>query len=212
MLGEATGVKQSRWQAAAAIVVALVLYERLPAKLTFGPIWVAPLLVLGLLLPLLVTGPKIQSHIRRVASVSLIAILNFFNLVSVVLLISDLVSGAKGGHAVAPLDLLRSGALIWLTNVIVFGLWFWEIDRETGFPDFLFPQATLREANPSMVPPSWEPMFADYLYLAFTNALAFSPTDVMPLSRLSKVLMLVESLISFATVALILARSVNILT
>ena len=110
------------------------------------------------------------------------------------------------------------------TNVIVFALWFWEIDEggveiREGIPtagdspaDFLFPQLTLIQTHAQCVPANWRPMFLDYVYLSFTNALAFSPTDVMPLTRIAKVLMLIESLISFITVALILARSVNILS
>ena len=112
--------------------------------------------------------------------------------------------------------LLVTGGAIWLTNIIVFGLWYWEFDRggpvarahgTRPYPDFQFVQMT----SPELAPPDWEPAFADYLYLAFTNASAFSPTDVMPLSRWAKLAMTLQSVISIVTVALIVARAVNIL-
>ena len=113
--------------------------------------------------------------------------------------------------------LLASGAAIWATNVIAFALWYWEFDR--GGPvhrahatyrylDFLFPQMGL---PPGLADPDWEPRFADYLYLSFTNATAFSPTDVMPLARWGKFTMLVQSAVSLALGALVIARAVNIL-
>ena len=215
--------EEPRWHAAIAVVVALVLYMRLPPKLTFGPIWVAPLLVATLLVPLLIFGSRMETRFQRVASIALVATLNFFNVASVVLLVADLVSHDPQ-RALHALDLLRSGSLIWTTNIIVFALWFWEIDggglnarasvqgaSENNQADFLFPQMTLQQGKFSFIDRDWKPMFLDYVYLSFTNALAFSPTDVMPLSRLAKMLMLIESLISFVTIALILARSVNIL-
>ncbi len=206
-----------------AVLIALLLYVSLPPKLTFGPIWVAPLLVAGLLAPLFIGGGRLEPRWRRVASVALIAVLNFFNIASVVLLIDDLINARSLHHTLMAGDLLRTGGLIWATNIIVFALWFWEIDggglnaraRARGAADFtrsdfLFPQ--MASQSKIAAADTWKPMFLDYLYLSFTNALAFSPTDVMPLSRPAKMLMLIESLISFVTVALILARSVNILS
>jgi hypothetical protein len=113
-------------------------------------------------------------------------------------------------------ELIVTGGAIWLTNVIVFGLWYWEFDRGGPvarvhathlYPDFQFVQMV----SPEMAPPEWEPAFGDYLYLSFTNAAAFSPTDVMPLSRWAKMAMLLQSVISIVTVALVIARAVNIL-
>ena len=106
--------------------------------------------------------------------------------------------------------------VIWLTNVIVFGMWYWEFDRGGPaaraqathyYPDFMFVQMT----SPDMAPPDWEPRFGDYLYLSFTNATAFSPTDVMPLSRWAKGAMALQAGVSIVTVALVIARAVNIL-
>ncbi len=112
--------------------------------------------------------------------------------------------------------LLLYGGAIWLTNVLVFALWYWELDRggpvtrmlgARKHPDFLFAQM----ASPEVAPEDWEPMFLDYFYLSFTNATAFSPTDTLPLTRWAKMLMLLQSAVSLATVALVIARAVNIL-
>jgi hypothetical protein len=144
---------------------------------------------------------------------TLAALISFANAWSVVGLATGLVRGTEGENA-GPL--LVTGGAIWLTNVIVFGLWYWEFDRggpvaralgTRPYPDFQFVQMT----SPELAPPDWEPAFADYLYLAFTNAAAFSPTDVMPLSRWAKLAMTLQSVISIVTVALIVARAVNIL-
>jgi uncharacterized membrane protein len=207
------------------MIVDLILYESLPPKLTFGPVWIAPVLVGGLLVPVLLFHGRISPRVHNAVTVTLIAILNFFTIASVLLLINELVNPNAPRHgSVTAADLLRFGALIWSTNVIVYALWFWQIDdggveiREgivrisDSQVDFLFPQLTLLQSHAQCVPKNWQPHFLDYLYLSFTNALAFSPTDVLPLTRIAKVLMLIESLISFTTVALILARSVNILT
>jgi hypothetical protein len=216
-----------RWAARSAIVVAVVLYMRLPPKLTFGPWWVAPVLVGLLLVPLIAMAPSARfagGKLMRTFSIGLIAVLNVMNMTSAVLLVVDLLDVHAKNHGITATELLRYGGLVWATNVIVFALWFWELDsggpfvreRCAGFgdfvaPDFLFPQLQL-DPKRLKLDPLWKPNFVDYLYVSFTNALAVSPTDTMPLSRWAKMLMLVESLISFVTVALILARSVNILS
>jgi hypothetical protein len=147
------------------------------------------------------------------ASLFLIAILSLANAWSVARLVTGLVHGTEGENA-GPL--LVTGGVIWLTNVIIFGLWYWEFDRGGPvsralatrlYPDFQFVQMT----SPHLAPPDWEPAFGDYLYLSFTNAAAFSPTDVLPLSRWAKIGMATQSAISIVTVALVVARAVNIL-
>ncbi|HLI00989.1 MAG TPA: hypothetical protein VKV06_09400, partial [Acidimicrobiales bacterium] len=113
--------------------------------------------------------------------------------------------------------LLSTGASIYLTNIIVFALWYWEWDRggpvarlhgERSYPDFLFPQMS----TPHLTVPDWRPTFFDYLYTSYTNATAFSPTDTMPLARWAKALMLFQSAIALSIVALVIARAINILT
>jgi len=155
-----------------------------------------------------------ESRLLRSLGLTLAALLSLANGYSVVRLATDIVDGTKIG---TPRALLITGAAIWLTNVVVFALWYWEFDRggpvaralaTKPYPDFLFAQMT---SPRELVPANWEPAFADYLYLAFTNAAAFSPTDVLPLSRWAKMAMTVQSAISIVTIALVVARAVNIL-
>jgi uncharacterized membrane protein len=199
-----------------AIAVAVALQVVLPNRLTLGARWLLPFLEAALLSVLVALNPlRIERRSRplRVASIALIASISLANGWAAVRLIRGLIDGTEGEHA-GPL--LATGAAIWMTNVIVFALWYWDLDRggpaaracgEREHADFLFPQM----ANPELAPPAWEPQFVDYLYLSFTNAAAFSPTDVMPLTRWAKLLMLGQSAISLATVALVIARAVNIL-
>jgi len=217
-----------RFQARIGVFVAVALYIVLPPRLTIGPVWVVPALVAVILIPLVAMAPTklSQGRLMRALSILLCAVLNFFNVVSVVLLIDDLVNSHARGHGLSAQELLEYGGAIWLTNIIVFALWYWELDGEGPFDrdqyasacvtpsiDFLFPQMSIDPKRITGVnPQNWRPQFLDYLYLSFTNALAVSPTDTMPLTRTAKMLMLGESLISFVTVALILARSVNILS
>lgn len=204
----------------------MLLYITLPPRLTIGPIWAAPLLILGVLVPLSILTPHRSRETRRSRfwSILLIAIVNFFNLASVLLLVASFFHPEKNAEHTAGL-LLRTGAQIWATNILVFALWFWELDgdgpdarahagaaAEFRNADFLFPQMQMALAGSSgdgCVDALWKPQFLDYLYLAFTNSTAFSPTDTMPLSRWAKVLMTFEALISLITIAIVIARSIN---
>ncbi|MGI8411496.1 MAG: hypothetical protein ACR2LV_02290 [Solirubrobacteraceae bacterium] len=197
------------------MVAAVLLYVTLPERLTLGPTWLFPLLELALLVPLSIGVPMRharETRVHRMTSIALIAVVNAANVASLVRLVDSLLSGGSSGGA----QLIFAAMQIWLTNVIVFGLWYWELDRggpsdrckpEHREPDFLFPQMT----TPAAAPPTWAPRFLDYLYLAFTNATAFSPTDTLPLTNWAKILMAVQSLASLLTVALVAARAVNIL-
>ncbi len=181
-----------------------------------GTRWLLPGLGAVLLIALVTANPRRvdkTSKVLRAGALALIATISLANTGSAARLITGLVNGTE--HASAS-DLLVSGGAIWLTNVIAFALWYWEFDRGgpvaralaiRPYPDLLFPQMT----SPELAPVHWEPRFVDYLYVAFTNATAFSPTDVMPLTRWAKLLMLTQSAISLATVALVIARAVNIL-
>jgi hypothetical protein len=151
--------------------------------------------------------------VLRFASLALIGFMSLANAASGIRLIVDLV---RAQHDWKPAGLLLTGGAIWLTNVIVFGIWYWEFDRggpleraagSQPYPDFVFPQMT----NPELAPADWEPGFVDYLYVSFTNAMAFSPTDTMPMTRWAKLTMLLQSLISVVTLVLVVARAVNIL-
>jgi hypothetical protein len=219
---------EPRWHASLAVLAAMALYITLPPRLTIGPIWVAPFLVLVLLVPLSILAPRRQKETLRTRfwSILLIAIVNFFNLASVLLLVAGFFRAEKPAlHSAA--TILRIGGQIWLTNILVFGLWFWELDgdgpgaralaptaTEIQNADFLFPQMQMAIAGGQTAPcidPLWKPQFLDYLYLAFTNSTAFSPTDVMPLSHWAKTLMTVEALISLITIAIVLSRAIGLL-
>jgi hypothetical protein len=148
------------------------------------------------------------------AAIALIAIISVANVVALGFLIHFLL---VGGHAVHGRQLLLAGAQVWWTNVIVFALWYWELDgggpparlRDPGAArDFAFVQMT----DPEVSRPGWRPIFGDYFYVSFTNASAFSPTDTLPLSRTAKWLMLFESSVSLLTLLLVAARAVNILS
>jgi uncharacterized membrane protein len=207
-----------RWPVSVTVVVAIVLQILLPDQLSLHPLpsWLMPTLEGALLVGLAISNPiRIEHRARfvRLASLVLIFVLTAANAASAVLLIRAILNGHATGGAGA---LLASGAAIWATNVIAFALWYWEFDR--GGPvhrahgtfqylDFLFPQMTVND----LTPPDWEPYFVDYLYLSFTNATAFSPTDVMPLARWAKLTMLVQSAVSLALAALVIARAINIL-
>jgi hypothetical protein len=208
---------ESRWPATFAVLAALALYVTLPAKLTYGPAWFVPAVELALLVPLMLVAPVRTAAAppwQRAAAIALIAVVNLANLASLVLLVRLLVLG--GGHVIGG-QLLLGAAQIWTTNILVFALWYWELDRggpgarqsaTHPAPDFLFPQMV----TPACAPPHWAPRFIDYLFVAFTNATAFSPTDTMPLTPWAKMLMLLQASASLLTVALVAARAVNILT
>ncbi|MGN6331168.1 MAG: hypothetical protein ACTHOD_05875 [Motilibacteraceae bacterium] len=208
---------EQRWPASLAVAVAVALQVAVPGRLTLSASWLLPAVEAALLVAVFVANPtriSAPSRALRLASLCTIAVASLANAWSAAELVRGLVRGTEGSQ---PAPLLTTGALIWLTNVIVFGLWYWELDRggpaaragglRADRPDFLFPQM----ATPGIAPAEWEPGFADYLYVSFTNAMAFSPTDTMPLSRWAKLTMLTQSLVSLATVALVIARAVNIL-
>jgi len=208
-----------RWPVTVTVALGVGLQVAVPGRLVLvHPAWVLPAVQGALLIILIAANPHRidrQSRVMRSLSLMLAAILSLANGWSVVRLAIDITQGNKGQTAG---QLLITGGVIWLTNVIVFGLWYWEFDRggpvaralniKNRLPDFQFVQMV---SPPEMVPPDWEPLFIDYLYLAFTNAAAFSPTDVMPLSRWAKAAMTVQSIISIVTVALLVSRAVNIL-
>ena len=209
------GRREPRWPASLAAIAALFFYMTLPAKLTIGPSWVIPALESTLIIPLTLRAPyrhPEEARLIRSASLLLIAVVNLANMGSLALLVHSVLSGGS----VSGRQLIFSGIQIWLTLILVFALWFWELDRggpavrgspDHREPDFLFPQM----ATPELKQPNWMPAFVDYLYVSFTNVTAFSPTDTLPLTHRAKVLMLVESLASITTVVMVAGRAVNIL-
>lgn len=206
---------EHRLPVACVIALAITLQLLLPTDLQLKPEALLPGLEIALSIGLLIASPgriSRSSRALRLASMLLIASISLANAWSAARLIKGLVLGAS----LSAESLLGRGGAIYATNIIVFGLWYWELDRGgpaaraqalSPYPDFLFPQ----QANPELAPEHWRPVFWDYLWLSYTNATAFSPTDVMPLSRWAKCLMFVQSAISLTTVALVVARAVNIL-
>ncbi|WP_405494400.1 hypothetical protein [Nocardia sp. NBC_00511] len=207
---------ESRWAATAAIVGILALQFFLPEQFVPGPRWLVPSIGLVLLIVLIIGNPvrvdREEMRLRRLG-LCLMALLGFAMVWSVAHLVRGLINGSVSDNAAG---LLTSGGAVWLTNVLVFALWYWELDRggpaarahaRKPYPDFLWVQMQ----NPDLADPEWEPEFPDYLYLSFTNATAFSPTDVMPMSRWAKSLMMAQSLISLITVSLVIARAINVL-
>ncbi|MFI9808656.1 hypothetical protein ACIHEJ_30590 [Streptomyces sp. NPDC052301] len=208
---------EPRWVVTVVIVAAVALQLSLPHRLVLlRPVWVLPALELALLAGLIAGNPRrVEPRTRklRMLGLALTSVITVANGWAAVRLVGDLVNGGAGDAAV---PLLLTGGVIWVTNVIVFALWYWEWDRggpmarvrgRHQYADFLFVQMQ----SPELAPPDWEPAFLDYLYLSFTNATAFSPTDVMPLTRWSKMLMMLQSSVSLVTVVLVVARAVNIL-
>jgi len=208
---------ETRWAVSGAVLVAILLQVFLPNHLAPRPRWLLPVFEGLLLVGLFTANPgrfERRSPNLRVASMVLIALMSAANAWSGARLVLGLIEGTERGTSAG--RLLVNGGSIWLTNVVVFALWYWELDRGgpvarmmavKPYPDFLFVQMQ----NPELAPPDWEPTFLDYLYLSFTNATAFSPTDVLPMSRWAKCTMMLQSAISLATVVLVIARAVNIL-
>jgi uncharacterized membrane protein len=200
---------------ALAIIVALQL--AIPRELAFPPNYLLPSLEVLLYAVLVAANPRRISRetpLVRVAGLLLVLAASLGTAWSAGTMVYRLATGHGGTDAVR---LLLDGGMIWLTNVIVFALWYWDFDRggpaaranaRKKHPDFLFTQM----ATPELVQRDWEPGIIDYVYLSFTNATAFSPTDTLPLTRWAKLTMMFQSAISLVTVALVVARAVNIFT
>jgi hypothetical protein len=206
------------WGPQLIVASAIVLDLSLPGKLTLGPNWLLPSVEALLLVVLVIASPHPRlrhSPLRRRLAIALIGLVSAVNILSLYLLVHHLLHHGTTPEKGRPLIL--AGVVLWVTNVLLFGLWYWELDRggpiERAFnaaaaPDFLFPQMT----ETRYAPPDWVPGLIDYLYVSFTNATAFSPTDTMPLTQPAKLLMTTQSLAALTTVGLVFARAVNILT
>lgn len=204
------------WPAFLAICVLIGLQIAISDNLAIGPKYMLAILESFLLLGVWVSYPKklLQSStLRRGFAMLLIGVISFTNIASLALVVINLVNGqSTDGHT-----LILSALAIYVTNIIIFALFYWELDSPglTGAvepnrgPDFLFPQMTARHVHPACE--NWTPKFFDYFYISVTNATAFSPTDAMPLTDRTKLVMSIQSLTSLITVALVAARAVNIL-
>ena len=207
---------EHRWPEAVIVAAAIGLQLALPDRMAPGQRYLLSALEAVLLVGLVVANPyrlDRESTLLRTAGLLLTGLIGLSNGWSAVLLVDALVLG----RPISPADLLTAGAAVWLTNVIAFALIYWELDRGgpaaraaalRDHPDFLFAQMQ----SPELADPDWEPTFVDYLYLSFTNSTAFSPTDVLPLSRWAKMIMMVQSGVALVVVLLVVARAVNVLS
>jgi uncharacterized membrane protein len=208
---------EKRWPMAFALVLAMAVPLLLPARFSLGPRWAVPAIE-ALLLVMIIAGDRgridRRSTLGRALSVILVAVLVVEAAGVTGRLVTDLIEG--GPETNSPAALLKIGFLVWFYTIIAFAFLYWTTDGDgpearfltpPEFPDLAFPE----QLNPQVAAPSWRPEFFDYLYLAFTNATAFSPTDVMPLARWAKLAMTVQALCSIMILGLVIARAVNIL-
>jgi hypothetical protein len=212
-----SGGSEPRWPALIAVLATAGLYWALPSGLTIGPRWLFPTAI-GVLLAATVLAHRAGHHdLDRIFGFAVTSLITTEMIASVILLI-----GALPSHRQSPTALLLSATSIWITNVLVFALWYWRLDaggphgRESRMGHaagaFLFPQMTmLPDAKMAARQQMWSPNFADYLFLAFNTSTAFSPTDTPVLARWGKLLMMIQSVISLTAVAVLAARAVNIL-
>jgi hypothetical protein len=201
---------------AAAVLAAVALQVALPHRGRVPGWWIIPVLEIVLLATLIAQDPgrltRVSGGLRR-STVALVAVMTAGTLLAAVFLIRDILDGRTGLHAS---DLLGRGAAIWLTNIIVFSLWFWEFDRggparrvhhASTAPSFAFPE----DAMPELARPGWTPRYPDYLYLAFTNSTAFSPTDTLPIRTWAKMSMMIQAMVSLVIAVMVIARAINVL-
>lgn len=204
------------WGAQLIVAGAIALDLALPDRLTLGPTWLLPAIE-GLLLAVLVVitpHPRMRnSSLRRKIAIGLIGLVSAVNIFSLIELAHYLLHGRIGSGR----QLIFAGIALWGTNVLLFSLWYWELDRggplarasqTDQLPDFMFPQTS----DARLGPPGWTPGLLDYLYVSFTNSTAFSPTDTMPLTKSAKLLMTAQALTSLLILVLVVSRAVNILS
>ncbi len=208
---------EPRWQALLAFVAVAAIYLALPSSLIVGPTWLLPTLIGGLLVPTVVSHRLGKLSLNRILGFAISSIITLALIGSVVLLVHALPS-----HKEPPLQLLLSAALLWLTNVLVFALWYWRIDgggptkrqerKEFGSLSFLFPQMQVpRDERGQFACTGWHPHFVDYLFVAFTQSSTFGPTDAPLLARWAKVLAMIQVFISLSIVVLLISRAVGAL-
>lgn len=206
------------WPVATAIIVVAGLHVALPARYRVQPAWLVPVVVLALLVVLIIGDPgRIDRQKRwlRMATGAVIAVITLANVLAAVRLVVEILTNNKlfANH---PGGLLAAGAVVWATNVIAFGLWYWDLDRGGAAarahhpyrnPAFVFPEMQ----HSDFVPGAWVPRFVDYLSLAFWTATAISPTDISAIRPWAKLLMMLEASCSIVLAALVIARAINVL-
>ena len=208
---------EPRGQVIAAVLAIGAIYLALPSNLVVGPIWLLPTVIVVLLVPTVVSHRVGKYSLNRTLGMLINAITTVALIASVILLVRWL-----PGHRESPLQLLRSGGLLWLTNVIVFALWYWRLDgggptlrrkqKRFGSTSFLFPQMQIpHDERPEFACEHWRPRFIDYLFVAFTQSSTFGPTDAPLLARWAKILAMIQILVSLVIVILLISRAVGVL-
>jgi hypothetical protein len=207
-------LREPRWPAFVAMLAAAGVYLALPEPLTVGPSWLLLAIIVLLLIPIAISAHRGDHNVTR-------ALTFVANAVITLAMIAALIHLVRGipEHLETPKALLRSALALWLTNILIFALWYWKLDA--GGPllrelpngmaksSFLFPQMMNR--GEGSTDPCWVPNFIDYLFLAFNTSTAFSPTDTAVISRWAKIGTMLQSLISLTIIALLAARAVNVL-
>jgi hypothetical protein len=208
---------EPRWQALLAFLAIAAIYLALPRNLIIGPVWLLPTLIVVLLIPTVISHRIGKRSLNRALGNLINGITTLALIGSIVLLVRALPS-----HQETPLALLRSGGLLWLTNVIVFALWYWRLDgggptkrqeeNKFGSTSFLFPQMQVpHDERAQFACTGWRPRFVDYLFVAFTQSSTFGPTDAPLLARWAKVLSMIQIFISLSIVILLISRAVGVL-
>ena len=208
---------EPRGQAVLAFLAICAIYLALPRDLVVGPIWLLPTLIVILLVPTVVSHRVGRQSLNRTLGFVINGITTLALIGSVILLVR-----ALPGHRESPVRLLRSGGLLWLTNVIVFALWYWRLDgggptlrqkeKKFGSTSFLFPQMQIpHDERGQFACARWRPRFVDYLFVAFTQSSTFGPTDSPLLARWAKILAMVQILISLTIVVLLISQAVGVL-
>src|SRR5437667_6066871 len=208
---------EPRWQALVALLAVGAIYLALPRSLIIGPPWLLPTLIVVLLVPTVVSHRTGRRSLNRALGLLINAIITVALIGSVTLLVTALPS-----HKEEPLRLLGSGAALWLTNVLVFALWYWRLDgggptvrherREFGSRSFLFPQMQIEKQERGRFEcERWRPRFVDYLFVAFTQSSTFGPTDAPLLARWAKVFAMMQVFISLSIVVILISRAVGVL-
>jgi hypothetical protein len=208
---------EPRGQALLAVLAIGAIYLALPRNLVLGPIWLLPTLIVILLAPTVLSHRVGRYSLNRTLGMIINGITTLALIGSVILLVRTLPT-----HRSLPLQLLRAGGLLWLTNVIVFALWYWRLDgggptvrhkeKKFGSTSFLFPQMQIpQEERAQFACARWRPRFVDYLFVAFTQSSTFGPTDSPLLARWAKVLAMIQILISLTIVVLLISRAIGVL-
>jgi hypothetical protein len=208
---------EPRWQALLAFLAVGAIYLALPSDLIIGPTWFLPTLIVVLLVPTVISHRIGKHSLNRALGLIINGITTLALITSVGLLVRALPS-----HKEAPLELLLSGGLLWLTNVLVFALWYWRLDgggptvrhelKKFGSTSFLFPQMQVpHDERAQFACAHWRPRFVDYLFVAFTQSSTFGPTDAPLLARWAKILTMIQVVISLSIVILLISRAVGVL-